>query len=224
MRSSGKGNYYGTIGDKYDHMADHDMSRGGREKVTESALPNIKTNPAKKGGFGTPGTTVGELPAYESEPFDLARREEREAAAVANRKRIGAAFKAMSHGDKDFNTCDEFKDGGLAPDDPFHKIKTEKFSQPFVPSSPAKSHRQLDTLSSFPEYKEDPIAAKVSQARQELAEKKAKMGPIFHPTSGPKSSRSAFTKPPSAFRHVDMWTCDVFSRAACVLLPGGRWC
>merc|ERR1712072_1392985 len=30
---------------------------------------------------------------------------------------------------------------------------------------------QLDTLSSFPEYKEDPIAAKVSQARQELAEK-----------------------------------------------------
>ena len=177
------------------------MSRGGREKVTESALPNIKTNPAKKGGFGTPGTTVGELPAYESEPFDLARREEREAAAVANRKRIGAAFKAMSHGDKDFNTCDEFKDGGLAPDDPFHKIKTEKFSQPFVPSSPAKSHRQLDTLSSFPEYKEDPIAAKVSQARQELAEKKAKMGPIFHPTSGPKSSRSACTKPPTAFRH-----------------------
>jgi hypothetical protein len=96
----------------------------------------------------------------------------------------------MSHGDKDFNTCDEFKDGGLAPDDPFHKIKSEKFAQPFVPSSPAKSHRQLDTLLPFPEYKEDPIAAKVSQARQELAEKKAKMGPIFHPTSGPKSSRT----------------------------------
>ena len=42
----------------------------------------------------------------------------------------------------------------------------------------------------FPEYKEDPIASKVSAARQELAEKKAKMGPIFHPTSGPKSSRT----------------------------------
>jgi hypothetical protein len=188
--SSGKGNYYGTIGEKFEHKADHDASRGGRDKYTESALPNIKTNPGKKGGFGVPNITVGALPAYESEPYDLARREEREASAVANRKRIGAAFKAMSHGDKDFNTCDEFKDGGLAPDDPFHKIKSEKFAQPFVPSSPAKSHRQLDTLLPFPEYKEDPIAAKVSQARQELAEKKAKMGPIFHPTSGPKSSRT----------------------------------
>ena len=56
--------------------------------------------------------------------------------------------------------------------------------------APAKSHRQLDTLSKFPEYKEDPIAAKVAEARQELAAKKAKMGPIFKPTSGPKSSRT----------------------------------
>lgn len=62
-----------------------------------------------------------------------------EAMAEANRKRIGTAFKAMSHGNKDFNTCNEYKDGGLAPDDPFHKIKTEKFGVPFAPSSPAKS-------------------------------------------------------------------------------------
>eukprot|EP01051_Picozoa_sp_SAG22_P021167 SAG22_NODE_4563_length_1232_cov_1.544572_2_plen_254_part_00 len=61
--------------------------------------------------------------------------------AEANRKRIGAAFKAMSHGNKDFNTCNEYKDGGLAPDDPFHKIKTENFGTPCAPSSPAKSVR-----------------------------------------------------------------------------------
>ena len=65
-----------------------------------------------------------------------------EAMAEANRKRIGTAFKAMSHGNKDFNTCNEYKDGGLAPDDPFHKIKTEKFGTPFTPSSPAKSVRR----------------------------------------------------------------------------------
>lgn len=72
--------------------------------------------------------------AYESEPYDLARREEREAAAADSRKRIGPAFKAMSHGDKDFNTCNEFKDGGLAPDDPFRRIKTQTFDKPFMPS------------------------------------------------------------------------------------------
>ena len=77
---------------------------------------------------------MGATFAYESEPYDLARREERESAAADNRKRIGPAFKAMSHGDKDFNTCDEFKDGGLAPDDPFHKIKSETFDRPFMPS------------------------------------------------------------------------------------------
>jgi hypothetical protein len=40
----------------------------------------------------------------------------------------------MSHGDKDFNTCNEFKDGGLAPDDPFHKIQSQTFDKPFMPS------------------------------------------------------------------------------------------
>jgi hypothetical protein len=77
---------------------------------------------------------MGPTPAYESEPYDLARREERESAAADNRKRIGPAFKAMSHGDKDFNTCDEFKDGGLAPDDPFHKMQSQTFDKPFMPS------------------------------------------------------------------------------------------
>lgn len=137
-----------------------------------------------------PNTSIGAEAKYESEPYDMAQRQEREANAAANRQRIGAAFKAMSHGNKDFNTCHEFKDGGLAPDDPFHKVKTEKFNTPFTPSSPAKSHRQLDTLEPFPQYKEDPVAAKVAAARQELAEKKAKMGPTFKPTSGPKSSRT----------------------------------
>jgi hypothetical protein len=67
-----------------------------------------------------PGTTIQQdISKYESEPYDLARRQvspptfphtfsldtdtrlptqEREAMAEANRKRIGAAFKAMSHG------------------------------------------------------------------------------------------------------------------------------
>ena len=150
-----------------------------------------------------------------------------EASAAASRKLVGGAFRAMSHGNKDFDTCkvctktlcpsllmllrcllvtfsscvllpsfflcvsvQEYKDGGLAPDDPFHRIKTEKFNTPFTPSSPAKSHRQLDTLEAFPQYQEDPIASKVAAARQELADNKAKQGPTFKPTSGPKSSRT----------------------------------
>jgi hypothetical protein len=31
-KNSGKGNYYGTIGDKYEHKADHDVTRGAKEK------------------------------------------------------------------------------------------------------------------------------------------------------------------------------------------------
>lgn len=190
-KMSGKGSYFGTIGDKFVHKAEHDVTRAGAAKFESSALPNIRTSPAKKGGFGVPGTTIQQdINKYESEPYDLARRQEREAMAEANRKRIGAAFKAMSHGNKDFNTCHEYKDGGLAPDDPFHKIKTEKFGTPFKPSSPAKSHPQLDTIETFPEYKEDPIAAKVAAQRDEMAAKKAKMGPTFKPTSGPKSTRT----------------------------------
>jgi hypothetical protein len=193
-RNCGRGSYYGTIGDKFTHMGSGAASRSSREKVTTSALPNIRTNPAKLGGFGVPNTTIGNSPKYESEPYDMARKQEREASAVANHKRIGTAFKAMSHGNKDFTSSVsgsyEYKDGGLAPDDPFHKIKTEKFATAFKPSSPAKSHRQMDTLTPFPEYKPDPIAEKVAVARQELADKKAKMGPTFKPTSGPKSSRT----------------------------------
>ena len=133
---------------------------------------------------------------------------------------IASGCVLFSHGNRDFDTCNEYKDGGLAPDDPFHKIQTEKFGTPFAPSSPAKSvsarsppqptprvhgrfvppfrsaavraaanrrsaglllcpqHPQLDTLSPFPEYKEDPIAAKVATQRDEMAQKKALMGPV----------------------------------------------
>jgi len=31
-KNSGKGNYYGTIGEKYEHKADHDVTRGAKEK------------------------------------------------------------------------------------------------------------------------------------------------------------------------------------------------
>lgn len=31
-KNSGKGNYYGTIGDKYEHKADHDITRGPKDK------------------------------------------------------------------------------------------------------------------------------------------------------------------------------------------------
>jgi hypothetical protein len=55
---------------------------------------------------------------------------------------------------------------------------------------PRAQHPQLDTVGSFPEYKEDPIAAKVAAQRDEMAAKKAKMGPTFKPTSGPKSTRT----------------------------------
>ena len=76
-KNSGKGNYYGTIGEKFTHVAAGQADRGGREKVTTSALPNIRTNPAKLGGFGVPKVTIGAEPAYESEPYDMARRQER---------------------------------------------------------------------------------------------------------------------------------------------------
>lgn len=96
-RNCGRGSYYGTIGDKFTHMGSGAASRSSREKVTTSALPNIRTNPAKLGGFGVPNTTIGNSPKYESEPYYMARKQEREASAVANHKRIGTAFK-VTHG------------------------------------------------------------------------------------------------------------------------------
>ena len=45
-------------------------------------------------------------------------------------------------------------------------------------------------MTPFPEYVEDPIDARVAAAREELARQKAKMGPTFKPTSGPKSTRT----------------------------------
>jgi hypothetical protein len=76
-KNCGKGNYYGTIGDKFTHMAAGGATRDAREKVTASALPNIRTNPAKKGGFGVPNTSIGAEAKYESEPYDMAQRQER---------------------------------------------------------------------------------------------------------------------------------------------------
>ena len=79
--NSGKGNYCGTMGEKFEHKPDHDSSCGGCEKYTESVLPNIKTNPSKTGGFAIPDVALGQPGCvYESESYDLARREEHEAA------------------------------------------------------------------------------------------------------------------------------------------------
>ena len=58
------------------HMGTGGAPKGKREKFTAATLPNIRTNPAKRGGFGVANTTIGPHPSYESEPYDLAREEE----------------------------------------------------------------------------------------------------------------------------------------------------
>ena len=75
-------------------MPEHDASREGRAKFESSALPNIKTNPAKKGGFGVPGVTIGPQEQYESEPYDLARRQERVRTSSAKKQWAGAMLRS----------------------------------------------------------------------------------------------------------------------------------
>ena len=61
----------------------------------------------------------------------VARGTVQDASTQSVKNRLGAPFKSMVYGMRDFDTCAEFKDGGLAPDDPFHKTKvTAPLAQP----------------------------------------------------------------------------------------------
>ena len=60
-QSSFAGSHASTFRLRVQHKAEYDVSKGDREKVTASALPNIRTNPAKKGGFGVPNVTLGKV-------------------------------------------------------------------------------------------------------------------------------------------------------------------
>jgi hypothetical protein len=99
-RNTGLGNYYGTIGKKYEHETDwlHDTSpRKKSEKVEQR---NIVTAPAKKGTYGVPGTQLGVYASkvgskgvvgeyvYKGEPYDLARQAEQEQKKLSDTSKV----------------------------------------------------------------------------------------------------------------------------------------
>lgn len=89
-RNAGLGNYYGTIGRKYEHETDWVHDTSPRKKTEKVEQKNIVTSPPKKGTYGVPGTQIGVYAGrhgqrgvvgeyeYKGEPYDLARQAEQE--------------------------------------------------------------------------------------------------------------------------------------------------
>mmetsp|Transcript_33312 Transcript_33312/g.106298 ORF Transcript_33312/g.106298 Transcript_33312/m.106298 type:complete len:155 (-) Transcript_33312:374-838(-) len=83
--SAGKGDYHGTLGPKF-----RNMGQGGQKPKQKGdfpvGMPNIITNPLKKGSYGTIKTTLGEKQgvagvtgeySYAGDPYDAAKKKAR---------------------------------------------------------------------------------------------------------------------------------------------------
>lgn len=58
-RSLAKGDYTGHLGRRFEHIGG-DLAHKTLKGEVQSAPPNIKTNPSKKGSYGQPWTTLSE--------------------------------------------------------------------------------------------------------------------------------------------------------------------
>jgi hypothetical protein len=185
-KSSGLGNYYGTIGGRHLH-------EGEKEAKAPPAAPaeleprQVQTMPAKKGRFNTPGISfgcpqpkgvahkLGKEFEYQSDPYNTARKLEMEMRAASKKARQPQPFKSMSRSADYF---DETKTGIAsrvyeavampalkeAPPPP-----ARASDKPFYPSKPAKSG-SAGMLNKFPAHMEDPESEKF---KKELERKQA---------------------------------------------------
>ncbi|KAJ1621971.1 hypothetical protein T492DRAFT_341644 [Pavlovales sp. CCMP2436] len=109
-KSSGLGNYYGTIGNKHQHEGERTgMAKGEKPPPVIQEMPQIMTMPAKKGRFNAPGISFGApqpkgVPhklgkefEYQSDPYNLARKLEMEARAKSKQLRQPQVFFFLAH-------------------------------------------------------------------------------------------------------------------------------
>ena len=85
------GQSFGTFSGKMEAFSP--KTAGVKAKVEK--LPNIKTNPGKKGtGYGYGNVTLNKLPEYKSSPYDAAEAQARKVRAAGAKKQVGGAFRA----------------------------------------------------------------------------------------------------------------------------------
>jgi len=214
-KSSGLGDYFGSIGPKHPHMEDYEvLKHGDKPAPVAHELRQVGTSPSKKGyGATTPGVIFGPGPlageagygryggreySHATDPYDLARQKEREMHKAGQEAMLGRpAYKTMSHA-VDFFDQKSYKCASSM-------VFTEEPRVPERPPKPAVNGNIVDhgkaffpakapssgphaTLNKFPEYKEDPLDLKIKKAQEEAAANRREGAAPFKPTGNPHTT------------------------------------
>jgi hypothetical protein len=195
-KNCGSGSYFGCFNEKAPPKHEVEFRVLNRGELPDKVKPqdkNVVTGPAKRGTYGTPGTTLskGDEYKYISDPYEGEKRREAIAAKESTKRVVGPAFKS---------TCGraEYFDGtgrtgvskvyGLDKPLPAKKDGGEEkkapLSKPWKPSHPSKGGYNA-TIMKFPDYQEDPFEAKEKAMRE--ARRKEKPQVVWKPISNPHS-------------------------------------
>lgn len=215
---TGPGTYDGAFA-KYDHMDEGTFTKRGvvTRRAEDDVVPrNLTTSPAKRGGFGFPGTTIGKMPEYIPDPPKEGpkRRMEEDESKVPfkSASRGRDTLDAPEHTATGASTIYRRDDRCLPPKPDPTEGKTKKqlaeeaeaakgYEKPFVQSSPARKGYNA-TFNKFPEHPKEKYDPKqIQRALQPsrlapAAERKKRIHknlvdrPAFKPSSGRKSGLS----------------------------------
>jgi len=172
------GGYEGTLGKKFEHMADyHVVKRGDKPKSVTQELKNIVTHVPKKGTYGFANLGIGK--DYQRgnfvDDYDAAKKNKKKENQIHKDKMKGKAFTAGgSTGKKLFDT-NPYRPPQKLPTTTKKKGYENKTQivKPFVPTS-----RKDPTIGAHPEYISDPYDKKEKRKKGDEANRP----PVWHAT------------------------------------------
>lgn len=178
---SGLGSHYGTLTGKISHF-----SAETKPKSTKASEPrNLITNPPKKGsGYGYCDVTLEPYHPHANEPYERFRQLLREA-NVAHHKKVKGKVFILNHTMGDYFDNNPFKrvDMKKPAQETKDPLKQRKF-KPFQTISPSNRCFQ-----NYPMHSYDPYVPPAGNKHGGKDSKSSKSkGPIFMPTSGPRSN------------------------------------
>ncbi|XP_035387971.1 UPF0602 protein C4orf47 homolog [Electrophorus electricus] len=180
-KSSGIGNYYGTLGGPVQAFSPLQVPK----KPYKAPGKNMYTSPPKKGsGYGFPGVTLSKIDSYSPDPYDRAREMLKREVAAHKSKLKGGPFHLNLHPKECFDN-NPYKLEKPLPAAKKAEEKKTRFAVPFKPSSPSKTigGMKAGTFEPYPPHSADPyVTRKPSTA---TTNKDAK---IFRPSPGSKST------------------------------------
>eukprot|EP00741_Cyanophora_paradoxa_P016359 tig00020912_g15795.t1 len=206
-KNSGSGGYWGTFGPKLPHLPDEDLKP--RSASPPQLLKPILVPVGKKGGFGYPNTTIGKSPEYMNDPYDGARKAEKEEKERMRALRQGRPnFKTMVH-QKDFFDSQEHvaaskllgHDGALPPAKP-EPPRPERPAKPFKPCGGVKQGQEGFFYKI--EYVPDP-----EQERKKLEAEAREKGRPAHGSWRPNSGPFTVRQPSVALHPSNLYTQDI---------------